>query len=501
MDQELKLTEFSCCERLKRQVLTAEETVEFSLSDFCADIGRIVSWHTEPAVYGKRVREGEFEVTGAVSVTVLYAGMDGDGLRACCIKVPFTVRGEEKETLSFVEAQAYCQSCECRLLNARKILCRCRAAVTAMPYGERKLRFCSAFSAPAELGIRQLCKKTDGVYLAQLWEKEFPFTDSVPLRQGRADEVLFSRLTPRVSECRLCGTKVMVKGEVSLFALCRAEEGGYLTVRGEMPFAQLAETPCEGEETEFEADVSLKDPSVALILEGGAQQLEAQMTLLLTLRAKKRCRESYLADLYGIRCETEAEREVMTLAESDSRFFKKQTLQLKAPAGLAPRSILWAEGVCGAVEAAKEENARVLRTSVTVKALYLDETDSPALAQGSAECRLHLETGEGSELWAEGARVTEVAAAVGEDGVDCRAEVEFSFTHRCLQRMGAVVGVKTSPLKEEKARPSVAVRRVEEGDTLWQLAKSHRTAVEAIEKANGAGLEKGSFLLIPKART
>ena len=52
MDQELKLTEFSCCERLKRQVLTAEETVEFSLSDFCADIGRIISWHTEPAVYG-----------------------------------------------------------------------------------------------------------------------------------------------------------------------------------------------------------------------------------------------------------------------------------------------------------------------------------------------------------------------------------------------------------------------------------------------------------------
>ena len=42
---------------------------------------------------------------------------------------------------------------------------------------------------------------------------------------------------------------------------------------------------------------------------------------------------------------------------------------------------------------------------------------------------------------------------------------------------------------------------MEEGDTLWQLAKSHRTAVEAIEKANGAGLEKGSFLLIPKART
>ncbi|MBR4869616.1 MAG: LysM peptidoglycan-binding domain-containing protein, partial [Oscillospiraceae bacterium] len=489
MDQELKLTEFSCCEPLKRQVLTSEETVEFSLGDYCADIGRIISWHTEPAVYGKRVREGGFEVMGAVSVTVLYVGMDGDGLRSCCIKVPFTMRREEKEGLCFVEAEAYCESCECRLVNARKILCRCRAAVSVLPYGEKKLRFCPEFTAPADLGIRQLCKKTDGVYLAQLWEKEFPFTDSVPLRQGRADEVLFSRLTPRVTECRVCGAKVMVKGEVALFALCRGEEGGYLTVRGEMPFAQLTELPCEGENTEFEAAACLKDHALALVLDGGAQLLEAQMTVLLTLRARKPCRETYVADLYGIRCEAEAQREMMTLAESERCFSKKQTLQVKAPAGLAPRSILWAEGVCGAVETVKEENAHALRTLVTVKAVYLDETDAPALAQGSAECRLRLETGEGSALYGETVTVTEVTAAVGEDGMDCRAEVEFAFGHRLLRHVGAVVGVKTSPLQEEKERPSVAVRRVEEGDTLWQLAKTHRTAVEAIEKANGGSME------------
>ncbi len=503
MDLELNLTELSCCVPLKRQVLTAEETVEFVLSDYCADAGRIISWHTEPAIHTKRVSESGFELAGSVCVTVLYAGMDGDGLRSCRIKVPFAVRQERKEPLAFVEGQAVCESCECRLLNARKILCRCRVAVAAVGYEERLLRFCSELSAPDGMHICQLRRQTDAVFLAGMWEKEFSFMDAVSIHSGtgRGEEVLYSCAAPRVTECRLCGSKVMVKGEMDLFALCRKEEGGCFTAREILPFAQMTDVPRGWEEAEFEADAEIMDHTAALTMEGAGQKVEAQVTVRLTLRAKKPCRETYLSDLYGTDCQTDAETEIMTLAESDRIFTKKQSLRLKAPAGLKPRSVLCARGECGCVETVKEDRGHLLCSNVTVKVLYLDETDTPALAQGSARCELRLETGEGSEFSLEKARVADVTATVGEDGIECRAEVEFAFEHRVLRKVGTVTGVKAEALKEEKERPSVALRRMEEGDTLWQLAKSHRTTVEAIEKANGGSMEKGSFLLIPKART
>lgn len=503
MDLTVNLTELSSHVPLERQVLTAEETVEFVLSDYCADAGRILSWHTEPALHTKRVREGGFELVGEVLVTVLYAGMDAGGLRSCTIKVPFSVGQETRESLSFLEAQAYCESCECRLLNARKILCRLRAAVSVTPYEARTQRFCPALEPPTELGIRELKKELETVLWHGAAEKEFRFVDSLPLPAGRgtAEEILFSRVTPRVTECARHGSKMVAKGEMRVFILARTEEGGTLSAAGVLPFAQMADLPEGMEEAELEAVVEILGHSASLTLEGGLQQAEVQVTARLSAKGKTAFRGEYLADLYGIRCEAQPKTEILSLVQSESRLCRREEFRAAVETGLRAESIAGCDAHCGAVKTAREGNDFLLRAPVTVKILYLDETGTPSLAQSSGECELRLEAGEGSLLSSEEARVTAVTAVMSEGGIECRAEVEFSASRRSLQRRAAVVGVTTEAAENEKEQPSVAVRRMEKEDTLWHLAKTHRTTVEAIEKANGGSVEEGAFLLIPKART
>jgi len=76
----------------------------------------------------------------------------------------------------------------------------------------------------------------------------------------------------------------------------------------------------------------------------------------------------------------------------------------------------------------------------------------------------------------------------------------FNGSIRTVQRCAAVVAVRAEEGKAEEQRPSLALRRMGKEDTLWHLAKTHRTTVEAIEKANESSWEEGEFLLIPKAR-
>ncbi len=504
MDLELKTTELLSHVPLEGRTLTAEETVEFVLSDYCADAGRILSWHTEPILREKRVREGGFDLKGEVCVTVLYAGMDADGLRSCMIKVPFDLGQERKEPLSFLEAEAYCESCECRLLNARKILCRCRIAVSLTPYEMRPLRFISEFDPPRDLGICRLKKELQSVLLTHGLEKEFRFVDSLPLLLGKgsAEEVLFSRVSPRVLECKLSGTKVVIKGEMRVFALWRGEEGGCFSASGNLPFAQMMDAPEGLEETALEGSAAVKEHTAALTLGAGGQSLEVQVTAELSLKVKTACRGEYLADLYGIRCAAQPETEVFTLAQRDECLARREELRAAPETALRAESIIGCDAVCGGVKTVKEGNSYVLRAPLTLKVLYLDETGTPALAQSHGECETRLEGGEGCQLTGEKATVTAAMAVPGEGGIECRGEVEFTACLRSLRRQAVVVGVNTESESGEKESeaPSVAVRRMGKGDTLWQLAKTHRTTVEAIEKANGAIVEEGALLLIPKAR-
>jgi len=501
MDLALKLKELSYHAPLERKVLTAEETVEFALSDYCADAGRILSWHTECFLKEKRLAESGFELAGEVCVTVLYLAADGDGIRSCAIKVPFSLKEETRSKVSFLEAALCCEGCECRLLNARRILCRCRVAASVTPYEERVSRCADDFAPEASLGICRRMLPLEAMLTRPAGEKEFRFADSMMLGgHGGVEEVLFTRVSPRITEVTCGGDKVMIKGEMRVFALCKGEDGALFTASGNLPFVQLTERTEGAEEARYEAAAEVLDHTAALVIQGAAQQLEVQVTARLCLKAKIPCRTEYLADLYGIRCETETETEVMTLPKGEETITRSGELRATVETGLRPQGILGCDAVCGAVKKQRQGDGFLLTAPLTVTVLYTDENGAPACIRSAGECRVTPEAEAGSLLTGEKAIPTAVTAVITEGGIEYRAEAEFTGSIRTVQRCAAVVAVRAEEGKSEEQRPSLALRRMGKEDTLWHLAKTHRTTVEAIEKANESSWEEGEFLLIPKAR-
>ena len=67
----------------------------------------------------------------------------------------------------------------------------------------------------------------------------------------------------------------------------------------------------------------------------------------------------------------------------------------------------------------------------------------------------------------------------------------------------SVVSVQAEKETEERRRPSLVLRRPKHGESLWDIAKAHRSSEEAIRKLNhmeGEELPEG-MMLIPAVRT
>ena len=131
---------------------------------------------------------------------------------------------------------------------------------------------------------------------------------------------------------------------------------------------------------------------------------------------------------------------------------------------------------------------------VRMRLLHLDEEEAPAVTEKMAQ----LPLGEGEICTLCGA--PEVAFTGS--GCDLRQAVAVSPAAAPRETLSTVSAVQCLPEQENARRPSLVMRRLAPGETLWDAAKQYRTDEELIRAVNQ--LEEGTapdkMLLIPRVR-
>ena len=102
-------------------------------------------------------------------------------------------------------------------------------------------------------------------------------------------------------------------------------------------------------------------------------------------------------------------------------------------------------------------------------------------------------------------RVTEITpgelfCAAGADGVTLRCPVQVTLASTARHALKAVCGGTTEPEPEDARRPGVILRRTEQPEQVWDIAKACRTAPETVTAANDLQADEvpaGTLLLTP----
>lgn len=497
MDLQFHKTMYPCLQRVKWEVQNQEQTQEVRLTDGMPDIGRVLGAWGQVLMRGKEWRSGGMSVSGGVMVWVMYAPEDGSEPRSMETWIPFQIKWEfaDPGRDGTIGAACLLRSVDARSISARKLMVR----VGVGCLGEAMVPGEVAMYTPGEIPEDiQLLKNTYPVQMPrEAGEKPF-FMDemlSVPAERPRPEKVLRYTLNPEIVDKKVIAGKVVFRGNANIHMLYRGEDGGLYFWDQELPFSQYSEL-----EGDYEQDAAANVmPAVT--------SLEMDMTEDGQLHLKAGLTGQYV--IYD-----RSSLELVEDAYSPHRSVTLQTEELVLPAVLDTQSrtvqaeaAVDAEGSRVADVAFYPDHIRQMRIEDAVE---LSMNCQFQMLYYDMEQRLQSAVSRWEESWTLPTdRDNQLLTAVWPNGVPqatldgrsaaMRGSMQAEVVTTADRGMPMVVGLTLGQLNEkEEERPSLILRKAG-SDSLWQVAKSCGSTVEAISRINGlqGAPDADQMLLIP----
>lgn len=509
MELELKQACLDAYELGGEFTLTQEETAETIVPDYCPDIARII--HTEGSVYlhSREVRDGKAEVAGTVRLSVLYTPEGEGGVRTLEFSIPFTVESDHHSLAGcvFLTAETEPEFLESRMLNPRKIFTHCKLVTHLTGYQKQPLRFATDVICEAGLCVEKRQERQRAILLTHIVEKDFSFTEELDISPGRegAAELLSRRAHGTVTETKLVGNKLIVKGVFAVSALYRTAAGTCGSVSGELPFSQIMEA--EGAAENAAVLLRLQMTGMELRLDGDdGRRISVSLYLHATALLRQEQELTLLSDLYSTMYDMTYEAAPLNLTTRCETLTRRQPVREVLEIGVVAESILSISVSCGAVAVSRERGGGELRTGATVRVLYLDEGGAALMAERCIDvcCQAELPEECRITVWAECPE--EVQGSLSERGIEVRFPVDFHVKAVTRTKRSCVTGAKLeseSP-KDLSGAPSLVLRRLGRQESAWDLAKRYHTTIGDILAANQLETEDAlsteKLLLIPRKR-
>lgn len=511
MDLDLKKARFDAYDVGGELTLTQEETAETIVPDYCPDIARIIDTEGKVYLHSRELREGKAEVSGTVRVTVLYTPDGESGVRTLDFALPFSAETDAKAMPECVAllAETEPEFLETRMLNPRKVFTHCKLVTRLTGYRRMTTEFCTDTETDKSLKIEKKQEQQHTTALTHIVEKDFTFSDELDLSPGKpgAAEILSSRVSSCVTDTKIVGSKLIIKGMFTVCLLYRSPEGKCCATSGELPFSQIMEV--EGAAEGSTAVVHLQLTGTDIQVDGDHDNRKIAVTLYLHASALLRQEQdvTLLCDLYSTAYNLNYEAQPLQFNNFAESLTRRQTVREVLEIGVVAESILSLSTVPSAVSVSREGGNVTLRTGVAIRALYLDEGGAALMAERTIDVSCQLELPEDCRVTAHAFCTEEAQGSLGDRGIEVRFPVEFRAEATSKKKRVCVSSAKidNETPKDLTGSPSLVLRCKGKQECLWDLAKRYNTTIGTILSANEleseAAIPEERLLLIPRKRS
>lgn len=483
-------------------MFSQEETLESIVPDACPDISRIVSAAGRFFLKDKELGEGTLRITGTAKVTILYIPEGEELPRALEVAIPFQCIRDDPRFHSNCPVHAVVQvsSTDARTINPRKVLVRTELTVWTAAYAQESRQLSCDMSDGEGAGLEKLFATTKCCLISEVTEKSFAFSDVLrpPASKPEMEELLLCRAELGAVDGKFIGKKLVLKGDIQLAVLYRSGEG-MAQVRFELPYSQILDLGDEVGEAEPEVTVVLKSVDCRL-MDG---ELEAAVEALAQAALWVRRPVTLISDAYCISQPIEVERTPVRLCSMAERSSRREMARKLCECGIPAKQVVDCAIAASAIASAPAEGGMEFSAQFNAVVMYLSEDDALCGVETTIPVSCRVDMPEGCSCTCRCRPIGEATAVPVTGGLEVRFEAEFSWTTTQEEQVYCVTEVRPSTAQMAEVRPSVVIRRVEAGESLWDIAKSCGAAVTDICSANGLPAQEaagGTLLLIPTRR-
>lgn len=481
---------------VKWEIKNVEQTQELRIHDAMPDIGRVLGTWGQVILRSKEWQRSDVTLSGGVQVSVLYIPEDDKEPQIVETWIPFQVKWDIPEMDSDGTVCACCllRSADTRNTSSRKMLVRVNVGVSGqlwMPAEQWQ-------HTPAEVP-EDVCmlKRSHRVNVPrEAGEKAFSLEEELvlPGSAPKMEKLLHCHLQPELIEQKIMSDKVVFRGMGLLHVLYRGEDGQLHTWDFELPFSQYGELSGE-----------YGDGSLARIIPA-VTSLETELDVEGRVRMKAGLVGQYMI-CQPVEIETVEDayspRRQVTPTVEDMCLFAVTDVQQKT---VQAEQMLQADGVPVDVALYPDHpymqqigKDTQLQMSGQFQLLYRDGEGQYRSVVSRWEDRYPMTDADAQQVLAKAEPTGKASCTVDGAGFTLGGDILTDIMTVSAWEIPAVTGLELAEISEQDPdRPSLILRRAGK-DSLWEMAKSSGSTVEAIMEANGLTdqPEADRMLLIP----
>lgn len=233
----------SCRKLLYRGRIEQAVDTDFTLPDYCPDIGKLLKCRAVPVITMREVRANNICIEGVCSIRVLYIDELDKNVRCCERELPFSanVPVADAQEACRVEAKANMSYINCRAAGQRRLDIHGAFNINVCVYAAQETEFLSGAQGA---GVRTRNRKFSVGKLCAQGRASFSLSEEMELPQGKPPVLAVIRKDAcvKLTEAKPIANKLVLKGEAKLtLVYCSDDSASLETMEYSIPFSEFTD--------------------------------------------------------------------------------------------------------------------------------------------------------------------------------------------------------------------------------------------------------------------
>lgn len=481
--------------------------VDLTLPDYCPDIEKILKCTLTPKIQSRSLSGGQLQVDGYCIVNVLYVESIKRTIRCCEQSVNFSQCFSVKETPDnpVIITKTKSEYINCRALSPRRLVMHGAFSLYAKVFAQSAANLYNPSNDEFETN-RQTVRCAD---LKSFCQEQFSVCEEISVSDKPSIEaILHSDVSVGITDAKAVTGKLMLNGEINLrmFYLTDVESGETGKIDYLLPFNQIID--CEGitENTIncVNCDIMSYDIRLKNDMLSEKPSVIIDVKLCVTEEGYIVNEEEVIIDAYSTAFASLPEFEqIKIIGEAtpinDSHMEK---VSVKVDDGKISKILdIYVEQITS--ESSLSDKGMCVSGKMNICMLALNEESMPVFIERSADFEHILSTPDCNSIKIAGIRTASISYRLSDDNtVEIRCELKItasSFSENKLTVVKNINVFEDKPIKPESC--ALTLYFAKEGESLWDIAKSHNTRLDMLIAENSAEkqtLDYPQMLLIPR---
>ena len=480
--------------QVKHEIQNLEETQELRMPDEYPDIRKILGSWGQVLIRGKEWHDGSMAVTGGVMVWILYQPeCEEANLQTVEAWIPFQMKWELEHTQrdGMIRVVPLLRSIDARTTSARKMVARVTVSVMGEALVREEKQYCTPPVLPEDIN---LLKEVYPVLLPrEAGEKTFDMEEELTLPGScpKLKRIVRFSLQPELIDQKVMSGKLVFRGVAVVHLLYMSEDDQLCTWDFEVPFSRYADLE----------DVYEQDARSGIVIAVSSLELQESDDGSLSLKAGligqyivyDRAMVQLGRDAYSVYRTVEKKLESLTLPAVLQMETAPVSAELSMP--LNDERIVDLAFYPDQPKLQRKGDAVNVQLSGVYHILTADNQNYSGTTQRwNGQYQFRADPCVNTTLVVIPSGLAQKDGTGGKGAL--RADLQLNMVSSATQGISTIAELQTGEVGSlDPSRPSLILRHAGK-ETLWEIAKSCGSTVEAIKEANQLEDDPGQELLL-----